>query len=351
MNSNQIISVTDFSDFEEYLRNVCHYLKKFSNTWQDECERLAQEALAEIKNKGIFTQEYPVILDQLAYQRWHHGDSDGALKLLDSSDDFRKRENNYTDFTWGVMTRSMILWNRGAYRESLEAVHAGMEKVRFMGDSIRSGILNWVLGVIYFDMLEFDRSIQNYNETLKHCESDEYMEFNTYAYACIGLGCALKAKGEFSEALLCFFKALNKSRENELWMEESRALYELGMLEFELGKFPNAEVYLHDSLKLRQARSNDFSSISNLLALGEIQLKLNSIDKAYDYFEKSLLIAERIGSKPKLVQIHMALSQYYKQAGNYENAFKHLEKSAKISKEINSFDLDKRFDEIRNFSF
>jgi|GEM_PF-2074645 len=341
---------SDYKETDEYLRDVCHFLKKYSNTWQDQCQLLAEEALEEIRKEENPKPETPIILDQLAYQRWHHGNQEEALRLLDEADTIRKRKNNYSDFTWGVMTRAMILWNKGAYRDALEVVNEGMIKAKLQGNTGRSGILNWVLGVVYFDMKEYDRSIENYTEAIDQCAEDEYMDYNTFAYACVGIGCALKGKGNFSEALQYFFKALNKAKENDLWMEESRALYELGILEYELGNYSNAEKYLEESLKSREERSNYFSSISNLIALGETQLKLERFDKAGEFFHRALKLAEKIDSKPKLVQTHAVLSTYFKLTGDYENALNHLEESAAVSRSINSLDLDSRFEDIRRFS-
>jgi tetratricopeptide (TPR) repeat protein len=334
-----------FESLTGYLEAVCHFLRKFSNTWQDTCHELAEQALLELESEENLHPEMVEIMDQLAYQRWHKGNAEEALKILDLSDSYREKNGFLQKQSWGIMTRSVILWNKGEYLKAMEAIRIGLSKIKTTGEP--QGILRWVMGVMYYDMKEYDLSIENYRRTLNECEWDEYLEFNCYAYTCIGLGCALKGKGEFSEASSYFIRALNKARENELWMEESRVLYEIGILESEMGKFESARNYLSESLSIRENNNNTFSSISNLLALGELSQKEGRLDDALLHYSKALLSAKDVSSAPKIELCHRKLSDLFKMKGDFQNALKHLELSNEISIQLKQeLDSDK-FKEAR----
>lgn len=338
-----------FESLREYLEAVCHFLRKFSNTWQNECHELAEQALAELELEETFYPEMVEIMDQLAYQRWHKGKVDEALKILELSESYRAKNGFTQKQSWGIMTRAMILWNKGEYLNAMEEIRLGLKRIEETGES--DGVLRWVMGVMYYDMKEYELSIENYLHTLKECEWDEYLEFNCFAYTCIGLGCAFKGQGKFSDASSYFIRALNKARENELWMEESRVLYEIGILESELGKFESARKYLTESFEIRQKNNNIFSSISNLVALGELAHKEGELQLAESFYQKGVDSANQLGSIPKMELCHRKLSDLYKSKGDFEHALMHLERSNELGLQLKKELESDKFREVRKVVF
>jgi tetratricopeptide (TPR) repeat protein len=345
-----VINRSDFSDPMDFLSSACHFLRKYSNTFQDECLELAQESLKVFENENLAPcDEMAVIKDQLAYQLWHHGKPNEALIILEENGKHRKKDSLFLDISWGIMTKAMILWNRGEYRIALEIVQEGLKFIKVNCPSEKNGVLKWALGVFYFDMKDYERSISNYSETLRQCEENEYMNFNSYAYTCIGMGCAWKGKGDYKQAVNYLLTALNCSRENNLWMEESRALYEIGLLEKERGEFERAEQYLNESMVIREKNKSHFSIISNLIALAQIKHEFRDWNTCEEFYSKALSLSSEVGSLPKKLMCHEGFSILYKSIGDYKKALVHLEKATEIGKTLNNSDLERRFDEIRIF--
>lgn len=347
---NTVIKREDYTETKEYLSSACHFLRKYSNTFQDECLELAKEALHIVDLEGVDPcEQISVIKDQMAYQLWHHGKAEDALKMLEENGKLRKKERLYMDISWGIMTKALILWNRGEYRIALETVQDGLAFIKVNCPSEKNGVLKWALGVFYFDMKDYERSILNYSETLSQCAESEYMKFNSYAYTCIGMGCAWKGKGDYKQAINYLLTGLNSSRENNLWMEESRALYEIGLLEKERGEFGRAEQYLRESMVIREKNNSHFSIISNLITLAQIKHEFRDWISCEEFYSKALTLSNEVGSLPKKLLCHEGFSILYKSTGNYEKALMHLEKATEIGKALNNSDLERRFDEIKRF--
>ncbi len=168
----------------------------------------------------------------------------------------------------------------------------------------RSAQSCFILGTIYGQMNEFDRTIQCYQEAIKLDTNQPQVHF--------ALGKACQQLGNLCEAELAFSNAL------KLQPDAVQTALELAIVLFSQNKLEAANEYFSQVIKA------DPASTKALFGLGRIYQMQSKLDIARTYFEKAIQI------DPKLVSAHYFLGKLLFDLAQLDAAEKQYKKVLKL---------------------
>ncbi len=293
----------------------------------------AEKTLA-IALKHHLTEEEILAKENIAYLVWHGGDIHKALTLLEETQAQRIKLGYLEFYDWCIKSISMIHWGQGNFDIAFQTIYDALPLLDENSEEKDKCLCYWALGVFYFDLKDFDRSLEYYRKSLALGREDQLLDNNISAYNLIGLGCCAKEYGNLDEAKSYFEQALHKSSEYRQWMQRARCLYEIGLV-YQIQKdYDQAKNYLSESLLLRRAHQSVPGIISCLMALTEIEKELGNFRKAVELVNEALEHSEALESKTKLFQCYEKLSSLYRTLQDYEKAFIYLEKFHQVRSEV-----------------
>lgn len=335
-NTETIEQEPDFSsitDQRERVNAMCQFALDNSNVLPKKCLEIAQSA-HDLAEKNGYGEGQSWALDHVAYQHWHIGKVEQAQEELALSRKLQEEFGFYDHVGWHYETWGMILWSGGKYDEAFTMVYDGIRVTEEQNNTNDQGMLFWALGVFYYDLKDYEKSLANYQKAMNVINTNKTGDVNIIGYALIGLGCCYRGLGDKEKALDYFLQAQQKSKEWNHWMQEARTYYEIGTMLFTDKKLDEAEVALKKSYEMRKAHGTKPSMVSSLLALADVETGREQLSQAMAYLEQALSIAMETNNKPKIYQCHEKLAAQYKQIGNYKEALDHIEKFYQLRSEV-----------------
>ncbi len=251
------------------------------------------------------------------------------------------KHQSYTEYGLAVIILSQIEWARGNHEKAYTIVYRALDQIKFKKNKGRALIrLHWILGGFSLDLGEIEDSYRNYSISNRLCKDET--DLGMIAYVKIGLASTYLKKGKLSNAKNLFEEALNASQNNNLWLAESRAHYEIGMIHFIRNDLRKAEDHIHQSYLIREEHNSLPAMVSSLTALAEIDLENDQTESA----RKKLLRAHKIclekNLRAKMVKILKLLSKIDESKGEYESALFLLKKHNQLEKEITKIEVDNK---------
>lgn len=331
--SDKIPDFTLILDIKERIDAICTFAKANRNILPSECLKLGENArllaLQHEYKEGLISA---LIIN--AYQHWHLSQYDVASQELDQSESLQHELQFYNELGEFAMVRAMIYWGKGNYEKAMSVLFDTLRTLEKHKIENEKGRVYWVLGVFNYDLKDYDKSLLFYQKALKSFNNFEVIDPGAFPYTLIGLGCCHNRKGNIRDAEKYFKEALEMSIRHNLWMQEARALYEIGMMFFGDNKFQEAEIYLQKSYEMRKAHGTKPSMVTSLMALSDVKIACNQIPSAMQILEEALAISTEINAKTKIYQCHEKLANLYKQIENFKEAIRHIELFYQIRSEV-----------------
>jgi serine phosphatase RsbU (regulator of sigma subunit) len=321
------------TNIEEKIDAMCNYCLNNRTIKPKDCLSIAEKAL-ELAVKNNYNKGIGTSLLQIGFQHWHLSDIDKALQEVEDGIDILEELKAYKELGDANMVKAMIVWSNGDYDSAFSIIYTALDLLEKNNVIFGNEWLHWALGVFYYDLKDYDKSLHNYKETLRLYKLLKYDNKGFYSYILIGLGSVYKAQKKYAKAIDYLQQAKDWSKKGRHWMEEARSYFELGVIFQHQGNFEKAEQYILKSYQMRKDHNTKPSMVSSLMALSDLKLSDNNPSAAQSYMDEALQYAIDTNSRPKIYQCYQKLSDINKSLGDIEKAFDYLNKFHELKSEV-----------------
>ena len=128
--------------------------------------------------------------------------------------------------------------------------------------------------------------------------------------------------------------ALNMAKEGEVNKTLSDAYNILGSIYTSLGDYENANIHLHESLKLNELLGRKRGIANSANSLGILYFNQKDYDNALKYYNKALLITDTTNYKGGYATFSLNVGEIYQVQGQYDLSIPLLMNSLRIFKEV-----------------
>jgi serine phosphatase RsbU (regulator of sigma subunit) len=326
---NNIANLPDKTDRQE---KTIIFLTSISDYLVEESFRLAKELhdeAAETDNKSLlaFGKLYMGF-----YQR-----GQGQKELADIA--YKEAERLVMiaepSLTSGIVTQMLAFeyWGSGQRDKAFELAYYGLKIAGKVNQEKEGfGWAQFQLGVFHFDLKDYDVSLQHFLSSEKMAEE---LNLNyQLARTRSGIGSVHIATGNPEEGLKYNMLALEGYRSCGHQTAISRALNDLGVIHFRIGKTEEAENYLREALAIRENLSYAPGIITTRMELAKVLIGREDNSEAEHLLLSALELSKETGSKQKTAQSHLLLSELYKLKEKPWKALEHLEEHFKVKSEV-----------------
>lgn len=167
--------------------------------------------------------------------------------------------------------------------------------------------------------------IRNYEITIEKV-SDPKIAINSIG----NLGWFLYCIGQIQEAIKCYEKSIQMSKETKDLQAESAWLGNIGSAHLSLGDVKRATSYLEKSLEIDQDLGDKKAETTTLNWLGNCCSSIGQFEQALKYYIKALDIAEEIQDKEEKIWPTGNIGECYKMQGNFILALDYHKKTMKM---------------------
>ena len=184
--------------------------------------------------------------------------------------------------------------------------------------------INYYIGIIYGNRLEYEKSIKYGRENRRLAK--EIGNKSNIAFSNLSLGDHFWQAKNSDSARFYFDNALKLFEELDDKRKISHLFYQLGLIDWLV------DLELDRALAMFEKSYNLYSDHGTLATMGEIYLRKNEFDKALENYDKALKYFIKVESKFGIAYLNRLYGQYYRMIHDYENQIK----SYKISYELYS---------------
>jgi tetratricopeptide (TPR) repeat protein len=320
---------------ENAIRSIC--LEEGQSNWESDLEELVRRSfldraeIAALDEKGNEVTLYRYRLHPLMRQYAAGKSGDELLAALRS-----RAAEYFLDYAWHFKDNfDMLEWEQ-------DNILAGMDCAVGLQNS-SSGESKKVAST---QVLEFMSVLIVYLDTrgywsefrlrLKQAiEAAEMLEDRKRIAGWIhNLGMLDYNMGKYDEALKLYQQSLNISQELGDKRGVARSLHQLGMLAQATGEYDEARKLCQQSLKIKQELGDKSGVASSLHQLGRLAQATGEYDEARKLYQQSLKILQELGDKRDISKLLHNLGILAQDAGQYDEAHKLCQQSLKIKQEL-----------------
>ena len=294
-----------------------------------------------IANKYNKKLERDILKTYLSFYLLHHEQRKKATSICNSILPGLLKNRCYSEYGLSVIILSQIQWAQGNFENAYNIVYKALDQVKFKRNKNNALIrLHWVLAGFALDLNEIDESYQHYTISNKFCQ--EETDLGMISYVKIGLASIYKLKGDFSRAVELFEEALSASQKNNLWLVESRAYYEIGMIHILQGNAIEAENLIFKSYTIRKENNALPALVSSLSSLAEIDFSKGEFKKAKKKLMEAYTICSEKNLKSKMAKVLSLLAKIAEANSEFETALNYYKKHTQLEKEIIKVEVENR---------
>jgi hypothetical protein len=306
------------------------FLTSVSDYLAEESYKLSlklHEEAKETGDKGLLSFS----LLNIYYYKKGQGLSQEALEHFKESEKLLMEAGD--SLTAGIACQMIAFeyWASGMRDKAFELAYYGLKIARSEnGEGI--GWSNFQFGVFHFDMKEYDIALDYFQRSEKQAIE---LELNyQLARTRSGIGGIYIATNRLQESLQYNELALEGYRECGHQTAISRALNDLGVINFRLGNGEAAEKYLREALEIRERLSYAPGIITSQMELSRVLMSKKETTESESLLLAALQMSNETRSKQKIAQCHMLLSELYKQKLEPWKALEHLENYFTVKSEV-----------------
>lgn len=286
-------------------------------------------------------KENNILKTYQAFHLWHDQKIEPAKELASSILPYLLENKCYRELGLAVIVIALIEWSKGNLENAFNVVNRTLYDLHNKKNKNEAvARLNWALGTFYFDLGSLGRSMSCY----KKCErlSPETDDLSLELYTKIGYSSIYKKKRDFDKAIPILNEVLTKCKDFNMWMIESRALFELGSIYLTLHKLEEARYVLEKSYQIRKKNKALPAVVSCLEMLATISIEKSSFNEARDQLKEAIQICEKNGLKGKLSSVMLIKARFEESQNNFELALECFKKHMKLETELTMMERENR---------
>jgi len=286
-------------------------------------------------------KEISILRAYQAFHLWHAQKIESAKELASSIRTDLLKYKCYREFGLSVIVLALIEWSKGNLEAAFNTVNQALDNLhnkRNKNEAIAR--LNWALGTFYFDLGSLNKSLSCYQK----CErlSPQSDDLSLDLYTKIGYSSIHKKKENYDSAITLLNEILAKCKGYNMWMIESRTLFELGTIYLTLNKLDDAHYVLDKSCQIRKENQALPAVVSCLEMLAVISIKTDSIDDARNKLNDAIRICEENGLKGKLSSVMLISAQLEENQNNFEFALASFKRHVSLETELTKIERENR---------
>ncbi len=294
-----------------------------------------------LAKKNSFTREQSTLNTYRAFYFLHYEKRKKAISLCQEILPDLLHYKSFFEYGLTVIILSQIEWSKGSFEKAFSIVNNALDDLKYKRNKSAALVqIHWILGVFYADINDVSQAYYHYSCSFKHVNKSTNIAM--VAYIKIGLAGIYQKRSEYSQAIELYRNIANLSRENDMWLVESRACYELGLIKMSQRLFDEAELFISQSYRIRKKNNAIPAMLSSIIAQAEIYYEKENYTQA----EKKLNLANDICNEKKLkskkLKICQLYSKVYEAQNNFEMAFCYLKEYNVLEKEINKHQLQNK---------
>jgi diguanylate cyclase (GGDEF)-like protein len=248
-----------------------------------------------------------------------------------------------------------------------------------IGDKYRIGLIQSILGRIYWHIDDFPTSMDYYLNARKLVQTENHPDLEISLINGLGLvqyglenyggaleyfkTCLEKASGDdftgradASNNIAYVLHLLGRDREaleygmqalslfNQLGTSGGKmeTLHSLGAIHFSFGDYDQAMAFLQEGIDITRQNNSQLLEIHYILEIARIHQARGEIDMAEEEILQALQTAEKINSLTNISLLHERLVEIYKEKKDYQSALNHFEAFYATYKKVFNEKSDRR---------
>jgi serine phosphatase RsbU (regulator of sigma subunit) len=325
-------NIATIPDAKSRMERSMVFITSASDFLHEECYRLSEDLLIEARKTNDKATEAFALLYIAGIQKTR-----GLIN--EYNENFRIVEELINEaepgFASAIVCQMIAFdyWTAGQRDLAFQYSIQGFKRTENLGNENEGfGWAGFQLGVFHFDMRDFEISLSHFKKSEAQAETLglNYQLARTRS----GIGSVYIATDKLEEGLAYNKLALEGYRECGHSTAISRALNDMGVINFRMGNSKIAEQYLREALQIREDLFYSPGIITSRIELSKILLAKKEEQEAETLLLSALELGLKTKAKQKVVQCHNLLSELYKQQQNPWKALEHLENSYKVKSEV-----------------
>ncbi len=229
--------------------------------------------------------------------------------------------------------------SRDDFKQSLKFLLPAMISMKKTGDTIRLRSAYNSLGVMYTNLLNFEKA-KYYYEQIFLITPELYMKGRFWANNYNNLGKLYLTVGEnYDSALLMFRKSLHVATNYQLDEKLNIIYLNLGIAFFELKQFDSATYYLHEAIgKIDKFIPSTYAA-AIYINYGVSLMTFGKIDSAKYYGVKGMALLKKEGAGDLKIAGYKLLFRVDSARGQYLSAIRYMQKAGEISEALHNREI------------
>jgi len=208
----------------------------------------------------------------------------------------------------------------GQYDEALEYLQLALPIAQERDSPEKGDVLN-LLGIIFHELEDYEKSIESYKQSLDFFERDGNHQAKTMILNNLGL--VYSSHGLHGLAI----QHLEMAGSGE-------KLYEIGKEKFDQEEYHLASTYLEAALVVAQQDYNNENQGHIFSMLGSISGSKSRFEKSLEYYNQSLAIFRKQGNSQGEASVHGNVGELYRVLSNFDKALEHYNQALEIYEEL-----------------
>ncbi len=286
-------------------------------------------------------KEISILKTYQAFHLWHAQEIENAKELAASIRKDLLKHKCYRELGLAVIVLALIEWSKGNLEVAFNTINQTLDDLhnkRNKNEAIAR--LNWALGTFYFDLGSLNKSLSYYQKCERLSPLTDDLSLDLYTK--IGYSSIHKKKENYDEAITLLNEILARSKGYNMWMIESRALFELGTIYLTLNKLDDAHYVLDKSCQIRKENQALPAVVSCLEMLAMISIKTDNFDDARNQLNEAIRVCEENGLKGKLSSVMLVMAQFEENQNNFELALSSFKRHVKLETELTKIERENR---------
>ncbi len=209
------------------------------------------------------------------------------------------KTNNYGALSVVLNNIGIIYQRIGQYDLALDTLRSGLEKARETGyRRVEAGTLISIADILR-DLGEYKDALSAYQEGQEIAR--QVMESSLVAYATSGIGETYRLQGEREKADILLKEAFHQAQDQQQPYEAALFSIPMGVIEYERGRFENAEDILFDASQRLEAIGDKDALAKAYFHLAQNSFLSKKYDQAIKWLENTSRLADDLGYEDFLV--------------------------------------------------
>ena len=229
----------------------------------------------------------------------------------------------------GNLGLGLVYYQKIEYKKALTYYNSAYKYAAELNEPYFLGDCDFYIAEVYLEQSLHREAMQKYKEAIAQYEKAKSLDGVYWSYA--GMGIVQKQSGNFSDAILCYNKALKVASEAGMKNEEAYCFNNLGNVYRKQGDFAKAMEAYQKAITKFNILNDKLAASDCLNNIGNLYLDNGDPFRALEYYNKSIGFPEVRNDNYRMIIRSKNLADAYTELKDYENAEQFLDDATKLA--------------------